>query len=240
MTDPTAPDEPSVPADDQTDPALADSTTFDTAVTLPVAMIDTITTPAEILTTPAEILPTPPTPSLQLQPIQDAIATLETQITRLPIADLARKVDGLQATFEREIRAEATREKVVDRLHAELQEYKNDLLMKVLRPIILDLIQLHDDMGKRIDSDPESPFALELNLYRQGIEDALYRQGVEPFQTDDGPFDPRRQRAVRTEPTDHPDLNKQLAGRLRPGFRSGDKILRLELVAVYTYKPPAG
>src|SRR5206468_3365785 len=33
---------------------------------------------------------------------------------------LHRKLDGLQTLFDREIRAEATREKVVDRLHAEL------------------------------------------------------------------------------------------------------------------------
>ena len=50
--------------------------------------------------------------------------------------------------FEREIRAEATREKVVDRLHAELQEYKQDLLLNILRPVFIDLIQLHDDIGK--------------------------------------------------------------------------------------------
>ena len=56
----------------------------------------------------------------------------------------------MQALFEREARAEATREKVVDRLHAELQEYKQDLLLKVMRPVFVDLIQLHDDIGKMV------------------------------------------------------------------------------------------
>src|SRR4051794_29493914 len=48
---------------------------------------------------------------------------------------LHRKLDGLLSLFERGVRAEATREKVVDRLHAELQEYKQDLLFNVLRPL---------------------------------------------------------------------------------------------------------
>ena len=57
-------------------------------------------------------------------------------------------------SLEREARAEATRERVVDRLHAELQEYKQDLLLKVQRPIFVDLIQLHDDIGKMIEARP--------------------------------------------------------------------------------------
>src|ERR1700678_4385172 len=39
---------------------------------------------------------------------------------------LGRRLDLLQTTFERELRSETTRERVVDRLHAELQDYKQD------------------------------------------------------------------------------------------------------------------
>src|SRR5262245_49772939 len=49
--------------------------------------------------------------------------------------DLGGRLDTLRSIFERELRAEATRERVIDRLHAELQEYKQDLLLKVQRPI---------------------------------------------------------------------------------------------------------
>jgi hypothetical protein len=45
--------------------------------------------------------------------------------------DLSRRIDALRSSFERELRAEANRERVVDRLHAELQDYKQDLLLKV-------------------------------------------------------------------------------------------------------------
>ena len=78
---------------------------------------------------------------------------------------------------------------MIDRLHAELQEYKQDLLFKVQRPIFVDLIQLHDDIGKMIearpasDDEPDRAVAVRgiLESIQVAIEDILYRQGVEPF-----------------------------------------------------------
>jgi molecular chaperone GrpE len=154
------------------------------------------------------------------------------------------RLGSLQTLFDREIRAEATRERIVDRLHAELQEYKHDLLLKVQRPIFLDMIQLHDDIGKMIDALPadDSDRAVasrgSLQSIQTAIEDILYRQGVEPFQNEDALFDPRRQRAVKTVVTEDVESNKRVAGRLRPGFQSGDKLIRPELVSVYTLKTP--
>jgi molecular chaperone GrpE len=158
---------------------------------------------------------------------------------------LSRRLDALQTTFDRELRAEATRERVIDRLHAELQEYKQDFLLKVQRPIFIDLIQLHDDIGKMAESRPAPDAEPERNEAVRGviesiqtaIEDILYRQGVEPFALEGDEFDPRRQRAVSTQVTDDPALNKRVAGRLRKGFQAGDKLIRPEVVTVYTFCP---
>ncbi len=157
---------------------------------------------------------------------------------------LGGRLDLLQTTFERELRAEATRERVVDRLHAELQDYKQDFLLKVQRPIFIDLIQLHDDVGKMIDSRVPAGDGTERSVDVRGIlepiqtaiEDILYRQGVEPFALEGMEFDPRKQRAVSTQPTDDPALNKRVAARLRKGFCSGDKLIRPEIVAVFTFR----
>jgi len=145
---------------------------------------------------------------------------------------LGKRLDALQSLFEREARAESSRERVVDRLHAELQEYKQDLLLKVLRPVFVDLIQLHDDIGKMAAAGADGAMA----PVQQGIEDILYRQGVEPFAVEAAAFDPRLQRAVSTVPTDDPALNKTVAARLRKGFRAGEKVIRPEVVAVFAAK----
>jgi molecular chaperone GrpE len=181
-------------------------------------------------------------------PMIEAVATNEVQAAESPspilaaVSELAnslgRRIDALAAAFDREVRAESTREKVVDRLHAELQDYKNDLLLNVLRPVFVDLIQLHDDIGKivAVQAGPSEDTGRLVELMRgfqQGIEDILYRQGVEPFTVDDDAFDPRRQRAFATVPTDDPEQAKRVAARLRKGFRSGEKIIRPEIVSVY-------
>ncbi len=131
---------------------------------------------------------------------------------------------------------------MVDRLHAELQEYKQDLVQSLLRPVFVDLIQLHDDIGKMVEAQPEDAEASQptrsmLISVQQGIEDILYRNGVEPFTTETDAFDPRRQRAVATVPTSDPNLAKTIATRLRKGFLAGEKIIRPELVKVYAHKP---
>jgi molecular chaperone GrpE len=158
---------------------------------------------------------------------------------------LSQRLDAIQSLLERDARAEATRERVIDRLHAELQEYKQDLLLKVQRPIFVDLIQLHDDIGKMVearsagDAEPDRSAAIRgiLESIQVAIEDILYRQGVEPFTDEGEAFDPRRQRAVATVPTDDPARNKTIASRLRRGFQAGDKPIRPEIVSVYTYRP---
>jgi molecular chaperone GrpE len=178
-----------------------------------------------------EALPAPG--PVDLAPVIEAISSMG--------EGLHRRLDGLQTLFDREIRAEATREKVVDRLHAELQEYKQGMILGILRPVFVDLIQLHDDIGKMVGAhgEAEGEVARLIDLmrgYQQGIEDILYRQGVEPFETEGDAFDPRRHRALSTVPTDDPDLNKRVAARLRKGFQANDKVIRPEMVTVYAYK----
>lgn len=191
----------------------------------------------DLVVEPAAIQPEPPSESaVELGSMADLIAAVGDLAGRME-----RQLEGLQTRFDREIRAEATREKVVDRLHAELQEYKQDLLLNTLRPVFIDLIQLHDDIGKVAVAGPEaSPAEARLidlmRGFQQGIEDILYRQGVEPLEIVGVQFDPRRQRAVSTVPTDDPERNKQVAARLRKGFASGDRVIRPEIVSVYALK----
>ena len=217
------PDEPIILRPDRPDQDLAE----------PIGDLDS---PVEF----PDVDPSKPSPPADPGGLMDLLKTLET--------GLGRKLDALQTAFDREIRAESTREKVVDRLHAELQEYKQGLILSILRPLFVDLIQLHDDIGKMASSsssntetdeaNPEVRRLVALILgYQQAIEDILYRQGVETFTQADTTFDPRRQRALSTTPTADPTLNKTVATRVRPGFQTGDKVIRPEFVTVFAHKP---
>jgi len=201
-----------------------------------LAVVDSDETPVD---RPEVASPVPPPQGADA--VLDAVGSVFELGTRIE-----RRLGELQNQFDREIRAETTREKVIDRLHAELQEYKQDLLLNVLRPVFIDLIQLHDDVGK-VAVSPSGPnagevseearrFATLLEGFQQGIEDILYRQGVEPFQVEGDVFDPRQQRAVATVPADDPAQNKTVAARHRKGFRAGDRVIRPEIVSVYAVK----
>ena len=189
----------------------------------------------------ASTLPTPEQPAPPVLSAVDSLPRVMAAINQLG-GMVEQRLSTLETLLDREVRAEATRERIVDRLHAELQEYKQDLLLKVQRPIFIDLIQLHDDISKMIEAQPaedaERASAVQgtLESIRRAILNFLYRQGVEPFQTEGDAFDPRRQRAMITVPVDEPERNRTIAGRLRPGFQAGDRIIRPELVSIYTIR----
>src|SRR5579885_1650701 len=96
-------------------------------------------------------------------------------------ANLFREVhdrfDQLEAKFDSKIREDAAREAIVERLHVELQQYKSDLLLQVLRPVLLDLIAMHDDIGKAIKtagaetSEGTSELNQWLDRFRTDVED---------------------------------------------------------------------
>jgi molecular chaperone GrpE len=218
------------PIDDAPGPPI------DVAYVIPASAYDSIDTDEELTRDGgAESISTMQTSMVDLDPALRAIDELGRH--------LHAKIDALTTAFDREIRAEGTREKVVDRLHAELQDYKQDLLLNVMRPVFVDLIQLHDDIGKMGASYLEgggpdrSAASAEFDKIRQGIEDILYRQGVEPFVTDGDAFDARRQRAVSTVATTDESLARKVAERHRKGFVTGQKVIRPEVVSVYVYKP---
>jgi molecular chaperone GrpE len=226
-------DEIALPEDDALAQGVVEA--IDTACDLPgefVARVSTETPadPAEAaaFAVPVNLAGSDPPPEVAESALLTALESIR--------AELSNKLDQVASRLDRESRAEETREKVVDRLHAELQEYKNDLLLRLMKPVFLDLIQLHDDLGKRADSVGDPAVRPILEDYQQAIEDILYRQGVEPFQLDPGPFDPRMQRAVSTVPTDDPDANKHVATRVRKGFLAGAKVIRPEMVMVYSHK----
>jgi molecular chaperone GrpE len=229
-------EEPIIPADPETEPGP-----------IPFGPPDEEIGPAE--PEPLEVETTDPIPSAAVEDTVEADEPwpgTEGAQAGAGIAGIAEDLRGLKATvlgqmeqlrqlFERELRAESSRERIVDRLHAELQEYKNDMLLKVLKPMFMDLIDLHDDIGKMsaASAPEEEGLRRALGEVRQGIEDIFYRQGVEPFTEEGDAFDPRRQRAVTTVPADEPEQARRVAARLRPGFQSADKVIRPEIVSVY-------
>lgn len=173
-------------------------------------------------------------PGLDLAPLEASFAALR---------------DDLVQVFERKLEMDRFREEQVDRLHHELQAYRNDVLSRVTRPLFDSLIRLHDDLGRsrqdlaeKLATGAPAEKALEILAgFQEDVEIALERHGVTAFRVESERFDGRRQTAV--ELLDAPDasLAGRLIRRLRPGFSDGDTMLKKERVAAYrSASPPAG
>jgi len=159
------------------------------------------------------------------------------------LGQLKGGIQELKASFDEKVKFDVGREAVIDRLHAELQEYKADLVLKILKPVALDLINLHDDVGKILIAHQAEEAETAANLvkliasFRSDIEDILYRHGFEAFSKGDVEFDPKCQRAFRTVSTGEVAMDRKIVERLRKGFKYEGRVVRPEIVAVYTHKP---
>ena len=158
---------------------------------------------------------------------------------------LAEGVERIVLALKEKHALDRFREAQVDRLHAELQQYKADIIGKAVRPVLQSLIRLHDDMGKVLEAlaieapeqlTPERMLKL-LDGFREDVELALARNGVTTFHADAEQFDAKRQRVLRTVETATPAEVGRVAARLRPGFEQGEQMLEKERVAVFVLAP---
>jgi molecular chaperone GrpE len=154
---------------------------------------------------------------------------------------LSRELADLHKCFDDRLAYDRFKEEQVDRLHAELQEYKRDLLARVSRPLLSGVIRIHCDLGRTVaslrDRPPEALAAEELSGalddVRDDLEVLLEQHGVEPFEVPGDRLDPERQTVARTVTTADPERVGQIAERVRPGFVQGATLLQREKVAVY-------
>lgn len=153
---------------------------------------------------------------------------------------LIDEMRALRQEFDTKIKYDASKERQIDSLHNELQAYRAGLHFKILRPVILDLISMHDDLSRLIESIPReegvipiSQVLKNLESFQVTVEEILQRNGVEPYSVDGESFVSGRQRALQAIETDEPSLDKTVARRVRKGFEYDEKILRPELVMTY-------
>jgi len=157
---------------------------------------------------------------------------------------LAKSLDALQQGFESKIKYDASKERMVDTLHRELQAYHEDLLFKILRPVFLDLISMHDDLGNlfkhadaaEADTESEQNLRRSLLTFRDTIEEILERNGVTIYSEAGQAFVVQHQRAIRTVDTPDPEKDCLVAERIRKGFEYGGRILRPEIVHAFKFK----
>lgn len=166
------------------------------------------------------------------------------------LARIEKTMDGgvgrVLAAFDEKLRYDQAQQTQLDRLHAELQEYRSDLLAKATRPLVYGMIRIHSDIGRLCSAlCQEEEMAEErasrtielLRSLREDVELELGKHGVVPIRDDRGEVDSRRQRVLRRTLVGEPELDGVVETSIQPGFEQGEYILVKESVSAYKFDP---
>jgi len=148
-------------------------------------------------------------------------------------------------------------ERLFDALHEELRTYKDNFLFDTLqKPIIKDLITLHDDLtalkkqvgtsasSQTAESDREKDllsqminFERNLDHSVHALEEIMARMEVERLAPHEGKLDKTFQKAVSVELSPTEEDHDVVLKSLRPGFRWRERVIRPEEVVIKKHSP---
>jgi len=157
--------------------------------------------------------------------------------------NLSNKLDEMLLLFKDKILYDITKEKQVDKLHSELQTYKQDVIFKATKPLISSIIYIYDDMDKMIQRYTNNPEELDLKkmmnileTLKEDIEILLEENGITQFSEEfKTKFDPKTQQLIKKIPIGDKEQVGEVVEKIRPGFENITEIIRKERVAVYVY-----
>jgi molecular chaperone GrpE len=160
------------------------------------------------------------------------------------LQQLQAEIQHLRQDFETKLMYDESKERQITSLHQELQGHREGLHFRLLRPLLMDLIAMYDDLVRWVNDLPsggDAPdttrMAKNLLSFQDSIIETLQRQNVEPYNAPEETYVAGRQRVVKAIDTTDPQLDKKIARRVRQGFEYEGKVIRPEWVEAYKYTP---
>lgn len=208
--------------------------------------------PAEVPEGDAPLPVLPPTDPLPEAPEPIAVPTdapavtdsVESEPAGDPLVELHAAVLQLVAASEKHHQRAAHRESVIDNLHAELEKLRTGERRATVRPLLVAMARLRDDLVKQSSELPDDFDTTRaqnlLYSFADSIEITLEDFGVATYRPEPGDeFDPRRHKAVTSEPTSDGELVRTVAGVRKDGYQdieAGVTLAQAE-VTVYVQAP---
>lgn len=159
------------------------------------------------------------------------------------LSELSEKMDQMNMLFTQKIQHTTHEEKIVDQMHAELQKYKDDMYAQLVRPILLDIIEIRESIRRvsaSFASKPEEERAVPLKTfsdYTFDIQDVLEKNNINIYDSKEGDdFSALKQRAIKKITTPVEELHGKIAESLSSGYEYMGKTISPEKVVVYVYQ----
>lgn len=161
------------------------------------------------------------------------------------IHQLNEKMDTMNNMFIQKIKHTSHEEKIVDQMHSELQKYKEDLYSQLVRPILLDIIDIRDSilrMSKAYSLKAENEQSIPLKVfsdYAYDVQDILENNNITIYKGEEGDtYTPIKQKVIKKIITPVEDLHGKIAESISCGYDYMGKTISPEKIAVYVYEKP--
>ena len=135
-------------------------------------------------------------------------------------ADLAGRLDRVEAQLTEFHRRSAHRESVIDRLHVENQQLRDGIGRSFLEPVVADLIRLYDQLDREVRRlDAAGQDRQLMWSFAEDVAQILDRCGIEIFSAEPGdPFERDRHRPLGVVICDELDRHNTVADVAGVGF----------------------
>jgi molecular chaperone GrpE (heat shock protein) len=162
-----------------------------------------------------------------------------------PLERIAAVLAAVRSELAQANERAAARERIIDRLHEENQRLRAGERQLLLRPVMVDLSRLRNDLLRQAATLPEDTVRAQvvtlLESFACSVEQALERCGVYPICPAPGAeFDPRQHLAMDTVPARDGERDGQVAQVLADGYRDSvtGRVLTPAQVKVARWIPP--
>ncbi|MDR0537644.1 MAG: nucleotide exchange factor GrpE [Tannerellaceae bacterium] len=164
--------------------------------------------------------------------------------TPCELSEIKNLLSELSSQFESKLKYDKHKDEIIDKLHAENQAYKNDLLKKIVMPFVNEIIFLIDDYSNLLKKYTETDIS-EIDttkLLKQfgnipdDLEELLNKNGIESFNVEGEVIDFAKQKVIKTVSTNIPEKDKTVCDQIKKGFIMDGKIIRQEFVSCYKFE----
>ena len=161
------------------------------------------------------------------------------------IKALNEKIANLNDMFLKKIQSMEFEKNVVNDLHKELQGYKDDLYFKLIKPTLMDLIDMKNSFKRGIENFSQKTEAEKINFLETfifEIDTILEKNDIEIYETDitnEQNFDVKKQKIVEKIETDKKENHGKVFKVKSNGYIYKGKVISPEKVEVYVYNEKA-
>lgn len=155
---------------------------------------------------------------------------------------LSEQLNQLSDLFNKRILHTDHEEKIIDNMHSELQKYKDDMYSQLIRPILLDIIEVRDSIMRvsaafldKSEGEQDIPNKT-FSGYAFDLQDILEKNNVEIYRSNNGDtFVPVKQRVIKKVATDNQEIHGKVAESLSCGYIYHGRTISAEKISVYYY-----